>query len=185
MEEVKVVNTTSNNSIIIIITFIFTLAILGLIIWIIILLIPKNNVQLFGHCTHQLDCSTGLVCSQTVSNTVCLNGLAQLCNTDSECAAPLVCSENSDKVKVCMVKTNPIVTLNTTMSNLVFEPSAPVLQPIVQVTPVQPVTLQPITQVETIRYQPAIGASSQSYNQNRIQLSPLMGDEKKKLTRYL
>src|SRR5688572_9237276 len=105
MEEVRVVNTTTS-PIVIILLFIISLTILGLIIWILVIMVPKNNVQLYGNCTHQLDCATGLVCSQrTGSTSVCLNGLEQLCTTDSECASPFVCSENNN-IKVCMVKTN-------------------------------------------------------------------------------
>ena len=183
-----VVVVTSNSNIIIIVVFIIILVILGLIIWVIVIMVPKNNVPLFGVCTHQIDCSAGLVCSQssniTATGTVCLNGLAQTCNMDSDCASSLVCLANTDNIKVCMVKTNPPTTLNT-MSNLVFDQS---LQNVTFTgTNVQPLQftpkMQPITQVQLNRN--IAPAQFNTYNQNRIQVSPLMDIEKKKLTRYL
>lgn len=144
-----------SNSIIIVI-FIFMLVILGLIIWIIIIMLPKNNVQLFGKCTHQLDCASGLVCATNPTNTtttVCLSGLEQSCNTDTECADALVCLENQDKVKVCTVKP-PTLNLISNISDLQFE-------------------IQSNAQFNTLHPQ------QQFVNQNRIQLSPL-----NKLTRF-
>lgn len=195
MDDIKVA--TTDNPILIIVIFIIILVILGLIIWIVMIMVPKNNVPLFGACTHQMDCGAGLVCSQsantTVTGSVCLNGLAQPCSVDSDCASTFVCLENTDNIKVCMVKTNPPTILNT-MSNLVFDQSTnfTVTNPAVPVSTIQftqPVTpkLQPITSITSVQNRPIqpLQQVTNMYTQNRIQVSPLMDHEKKNLTRYL
>lgn len=106
-----------NNTIIIIIFF-AVLIIIGLIIWIIYMMIPKNTVELFGNCTHQTDCANGLVCSTNKNNNstqyVCLGGYQQSCGTSSDCAGDLICSNS-----VCVNKTTTsttTTTFNTTLN---------------------------------------------------------------------
>lgn len=112
-----------NNTIIIIIFF-AVLIIIGLIIWIIYMMIPKNTVELFGNCTHQTDCVNGLVCSRNKNNNstqyVCLGGYQQSCGTSSDCAGELICSNS-----VCVNKTvTPATIINnsspvfTTFNNM-------------------------------------------------------------------
>src|SRR4029077_10755473 len=77
----------------VVIIFIILLILLGLVIYMVIALIPKSDVGLYGDCTHQSDCMAGLVCSRGTgfTGTVCLNGLDQGCATNTECATGLVC----------------------------------------------------------------------------------------------
>lgn len=176
MEDIKV---APNNSFIIIIIFIVMLVILGLIIWIIVMMIPKHNVQLYGTCVSQIDCASGLVCSSSSKGYICLNGLDIPCTIDSECADSFVCHENKCTKKISTI-------LNSVMSNLTFEN-----QPFQMAQPFNAAPLQAVTRLETISPYLNIqnvqnGLSyAQSYAQNAIQLSPLMGNEKKKLTHYL
>lgn len=83
-----------DDNLLVIFIFIFVLILLGLMIGLIILLLPKSNVQLDGSCTHQTECAVGLVCSaapRTFTGSVCLKGLLQECETNSECSTGLTC----------------------------------------------------------------------------------------------
>ena len=104
----------SSSSILVIIIFIFILIILGVVIWFIVMMRPKNTVPLFGACTHQNDCAPGLVCSTwslSQTGSVCLEGISGACDMTSDCATGLVCT---DKVCVTLPTTTsqPIQTLN-------------------------------------------------------------------------
>lgn len=81
-----------DNPIIIGIVFVCTLILLGAIIGIIIFVFPQTKLKLHNKCFNQSDCSTGLVCS-TVENgpSVCLSGLEQPCQTNTDCAFSLAC----------------------------------------------------------------------------------------------
>ncbi len=213
MDEVIIVNTTQTNPILIIIVFVFILLLLGLIIWVIIIMVPLHTESLNGACSHQLDCGTGLVCSQNSVNvkTVCLSGLSQPCKNNTECANDFVCLLNNDKVKVCSVK--PITTQVNIMTNdLAFDRSSTVtgssipivtgssipivngssvantfINPMVPITKINPNfknNLQ-FNQNQSNLYQNQINQNqSNLYNQNRIKLSPLMAQEKQRLTRF-
>ena len=235
-----------SSSALVIIIFIFMLALVGLIIWIIIIMIPKNSVGLYGQCSHQQDCSTGLVCGRSIvgavspTGTVCLGGIAQPCTIDSECAAPFVCQENESQNRVCMARSPTGTTLSTTsfastsfastsfgVTPLVFNTqpiTQPVLQPVTSIQALQPRYQSAPIQYQPVQYQPVQSLQFQpqvtqpqvtqpyvsqpyvlqpyvsqpyisqpqvyqnhlnNYNANKIQLSPLMDHDKKKLTRYL
>jgi len=117
-----------NNTVIIIIFF-GVLIIIGLVIWIIYMMVPKNTAGLFSSCVHQTDCATGLVCSKNTTNQfVCLGGLQQACSTKTDCAENLICSNN-----ICVSPTglssNTLNTLNTLNDNIYFGNSTQNLNP--------------------------------------------------------
>jgi hypothetical protein len=113
----------NKNVIILIAIFLFLLLIIALIIGIIIFLLPNNNVKEFGVCTGQSDCANGLVCAvSTLDNTTrCLSGLNLPCDTNSDCASPFMCLENSQKNKVCMINTTGTTMLTVTPNVSVFD----------------------------------------------------------------
>src|SRR4029079_18177668 len=109
--------------------FIFVLIILGLVIGLIIILLPRTNVQLDQSCTHQSDCAVGLVCSKaprSLTGTVCLKGLNLECETNSECSTGLVCRD-----KVCLLPTGTIaltIENNLSFNNNISQPEVAQLQ---------------------------------------------------------
>lgn len=131
-----------NNNIIIIVIFIATLIIIGLIIWIIYSLMPKQTVGLFGSCTHQTECSSGLICSKNANNDklVCLGGIEQPCENNTDCGFDLICNDN----KVCSQK------ITATVNN-VNNGNALTMHPVITFNVNQSRKITPITSLNQLR----------------------------------
>ncbi|HSW76668.1 MAG TPA: hypothetical protein VLG50_06470 [Candidatus Saccharimonadales bacterium] len=128
--DVVVTDDKNNNTIIIIFVFLFILLILALAIWLIIMVVPRNNVSLFGQCTHQNECASGLVCGKwqittSPTGTVCLQGLEGSCDIDSDCSAGLTCQDHVCKTFIIPSTMTPPSTITTPMT---FLPHDQVLQ---------------------------------------------------------
>lgn len=97
---------TNNSYLYAFVIFLLLLFLTAIVIAAIILFLPRSNVALFGACTEQSECESGLICYKANSNTgtvgKCLGGLGYTCNNNSDCANNLICLENSSSLtKMC------------------------------------------------------------------------------------
>jgi hypothetical protein len=133
-----------NNNIIIIVIFIATIIIIGLIIWIIYSLLPKQTTGLFGTCTHQIECSTGLICSKNANNDklVCLGGIEQSCENNTDCGFNLICNDK----KVCESAVTATVNNLNNGNALTMN-----MDPVITFNVNQPRKITPITSLNQLR----------------------------------
>lgn len=180
---------------IVIITFVFILVILGLVIWLVIILVPKTTVALFGACTHQTDCSAGLVCSNwalSVTGTVCLNGVSNVCTINSDCATGLTCQSGVCTSLPLASQVIPNTLSNTSLTNNLMFNKIP-MTAVNQFTPIpyqspnyqsiqtqHALSMQPITSLDQLSDQLVFG---QAIQQTQMFSSNIQ--DKKKIYRFL
>lgn len=103
--------------------FLLFIIIVIIIVVIILFIVPKSTVALFGACTDQSECSSGLICTKNTGGTggVCLGGLNYQCNNNSDCSKNYICLDNSfSNTKVCMFQ--PQITTNLSSSTFQTSP---------------------------------------------------------------
>lgn len=152
-----------SNPWLVIIIFLCIFIILGLIIWLIIVLVPRENVKLFGKCTHQTECDLGLVCSSSsmaALGTICLGGISQVCTITSDCATGLtcesgVCSALPQQPPVVTTIEQPELMFQPLVNNVQFIPFAPMIENSLTINNFNkmsnPQVLTPITSLSALR----------------------------------
>jgi hypothetical protein len=140
--------------------FLLFIFIVIIIVVIILFVVPKSTVALFGACTDQSECSSGLICTKSSgTGGICLGGLNYQCNNNSDCSKNYICLDNSfSNTKVCMFQPQ-ITTSSTFQTSPTFPTASPItVAPVINLALPQNITTSFATpcntQYNTVNYNP-------------------------------